>query len=280
MDIKGRVFLGVVVVALTGLAWSQENQPEQIVVPLTHPDKPGRLILEGHQGSISIRGYEGNVVIVKAFLRRSGGLASPADRDAEGLKMVAATAIQLDAQEVDNVITVNTHSRSKSIDLDILVPSRFALKLGVLDDGDIMVDGLTGDVEVDNPYGRVRLDRLTGSANVNTVDGDIMASFLSVDRGVPLAFTSVHGKVDVAFPPGVDLTVRVKSDEGTVYSDFDIAVAKRKSRAEPAGKAGGRKIILEEWTTGRIGRGGTDLLLQSYDGNIYIRKIRQPPDGA
>jgi hypothetical protein len=279
VDIKHRILLGVVVAALAGLATAQENQPEQIVVPLTRPDEPGRLIVERHQGSISVRGYEGTVVLVKAFLRRSTGIA-PSDKDAEGMKPVAAAAIQLDAQEVDNIVTVNAHSRNKAIDLDISVPARFSLKLAVLDAGDVTADGLTGDVEVINPYGRVRLDRLTGSANVNTVDGDIIASFLGVNTGVPLAFTSVHGKVDVAFPPDVDLTVRVKSDEGMVWSDFDISAEKRKSRADQAGKAGGTRIALEEWTTGRIGRGGTDVLLKSFDGNIYIRKIKETPSGA
>jgi len=279
VDIKRRILLGVVAVVLAGLATAKENQPQQIVVPLTRPEKPGKLILERHQGSISVKGYEGTVVLIKAFLRRSTGTA-PSDRDAEGLKPVSAAAIQLDAQEVDNVVTVDAHSRNKSIDLDISVPARFALKLGVLDDGDVIVDGLTGDVEVNNPYGRVRLDHLTGSANVNTVDGDISVRFLGVDTGVPLAFTSFHGKIDVAFPPDVDLTVRVKSDEGMVYSDFDIAVEKRKSRSDPAGKTGGTRIALEEWTTVRIGRGGTDVLLKSFDGNIYIRKTQETPSGA
>jgi hypothetical protein len=263
----------VVAFASVALAAAQQNQPEQIAVPLSRRDRPGKLIIERHQGSISVKGYEGTVVLVKALLRRPTGTA-PADRDAEGLKPVSAAAIQLDAQEVDNVVTVDAHSRNKSIDLDIMVPTRFALKLGVLDDGDVAVEGLIGDVEVNNPYGRVRLDRLTGSANVNTVDGDISVRFLAIDAGVPLAFTSVHGKVDVAFPADVNLTVRVKSDEAMVWSDFDIAVEKRKSRTDTAGKAGGTRIALEEWMTGRIGRGGTDVLLKSFDGNIYIRKIR------
>jgi DUF4097 and DUF4098 domain-containing protein YvlB len=126
----------------------------------------------------------------------------------------------------------------------------------------------------------VRLERLTGSANVNTVDGDITVKFLGIDAGVPLAFTSVHGKIDVAFPDDVDLTVRVKSDEAMVYSDFDIALEKRKSRTGPTGQAGGTRIALEEWTTGQIGRGGTDVLLKSFDGNIYIRKVEKTPSGA
>jgi hypothetical protein len=156
--------------------------------------------------------------------------------------------------------------------LDIFVPFRFSVKLSVRDDGDVVVEGLTGDAEVDNPNGHIRLDQMTGSANVNSVDGDITARFLGVSPGVPLALTTVHGKIDVTFPGDASLAVRMKSDEGMVYSDFDIVVEKRKTRTEPAVKPGGTRVSLEEWTTGRIGRGGTDVLLKSYDGNIYIRR--------
>jgi hypothetical protein len=185
-------------------------------------------------------------------------------------------AIQLDAQEVGNVVSVDAHTRNKSVDLEILVPFRFSVRLGVRDDGDVLVEGLSGEVEVDNPYGHIRLARLSGPSSVNTQDGDITAQFERIAPGIPLAFTSVHGKIDVTFPSGVDLTVRMKSEEGTVYSDFDIILEKRKSLSSPAGKTGGTKVALEEWTTGRIGRGGTDVLMKSFDGNVYIRKAKEP----
>ena len=271
MVTKQHLLLGIVILALAGAGLGWENQEEQITVPLTLPDKPGKLVLERHRGSVSIRGYEGTTVLIKASVRRSPEAAA-AETGVEGMKPIRAAAIQLDAEETDNVVIVDAHSRTKSIDLDILVPFRFSVKLGVLDDGDVVVDGLTGDAEIDNRNGRVRLDRLTGSANVNTVDGDIVVKFLGFEAGIPLAFTTVHGKIDVTFPADAGLTVRMKSDEGMVYSDFDIAVEKRKARTEPSAKAGGTKIALEEWTTGRIGRGGTDVLLKSFDGNIYIRR--------
>jgi hypothetical protein len=273
---KQRKLLGFIVVVLAGFCWAQDNQAEQIIVPLSNPGQPGKLILEQHLGSISVKGYEGTVVLIKAFLRRSGEGAFPS-REAEGMKPIPAAAIQLDAQEVGNVVTVDAHTRSKSVDVDVLVPFRFSAKLGVRDDGDVVVQDLAGEVEVDNPYGHVRLARLSGSASVNTVDGDISAQFKNINPGVPLAFTSIHGKVDVTFPPDVGLTVRMKSDEGMVYSDFDIALEKRKSVSSPAGTTGGTRIALEEWTTGRIGRGGTDVLMRSFDGNVYIRKSRGSP---
>ncbi len=267
---KSPLLVGAVALALAGAVWGQETPSEQLSIPLTRPDRPGKLVLERHQGSVSVTGYEGNAVLVKATFRRPPGSAGPGD-GAGGMKPVSAAAIQLDAREADNVVTVDAHSRTKSIDLEIFVPFRFSVKLGVRDDGDVVVAGLRGDAEVDNPFGRVRLERLTGSANVNTVDGDIAVEFLGVEAGVPLALTTVHGKIDVAFPAGAALTVRMKSDEGMIYSDFDIIAERRKTRTEPAAPSGGKRFALEEWTTGRIGPGGTDVLLQSFDGNIYIR---------
>jgi hypothetical protein len=278
MALKRRLLLGAAVLVLAGAAWGQERPFEQIVVPLTRPDRPGKLVLERHQGSISVTGYEGAVVLVKASFQDSPESTRP-DKAAAGMKPISAASIQLDAQEAENVVTVDAHSRSKSVALDIFVPFRFSVKLGVQDDGDVVVNGLTGDVEVDNPNGHVRLDRLTGSANVNTVDGDITVTFQGVAAGLPLALTTVHGKIDATFPADADLTVRMKSNEGMVYSDFDIAVEKRKTRTEPSAKTGGTRIALEEWTTGRIGRGGTDVLLKSFDGNIYIRKAVKSPAG-
>jgi hypothetical protein len=280
LDAKHRIILlGAFIAALAGPTSARENQAEQIIVPLTRPDRPGKLVLERHRGSISVKAYEGTVVLIKASLRPSPGSA-PAGADAEGLKPISTAAIQLDAQEADNVVTVDAHTRTKSVDLDVFVPVRFSLKLGVRDDGDVVVEGLAGDMEVDNPFGHVRMDRLTGSANVSSVDGDVTVRFSGISAGVPLAFTSVHGKIDVSFPAGADLTVRMKSEEGMVYSDFDIALEKRQTRTDPAGKTGGTRVALEEWATGRIGRGGTDVLLKSFDGNIFLRKIKENPSGA
>jgi len=169
---------------------------------------------------------------------------------------------------------VTSNSASKTIDLEIMVPRRFNLKLSVKDNGRIEVVGVAGEMEINNVNGNVRLDRLTGSALVNTVDGDIIGSFDRIPPGLPLAFTSVYGKIDIAFPPDADLTLKMKTDQGTIFSDFDLALEQRKSVSEPAEKAGGRRISLEEWTTGKIGRGGTDVLLKSYEGNITIRKSK------
>lgn len=266
-------FITAAAVALLAPAVSGRNSPaEQITVPLSAPGQPGTLIVNHGRGSVSVSGYDGPAVIVMAS--PAGPAGGDAERDARGLTWLAAGETRLSATESGNTVTATTNSATRTIDLRVLVPRRFNLKLSVKDNGRVEVDGVEGEMEINNSNGDVRLDRVSGSAMVHTVDGDVVCRFDRVAPGLPLAFTSVYGKIDVAFPADADLTVRMKTDQGSIYSDFDVAVEPRKSRSEPAEKAGGRRVSLEDWTTGRIGRGGTDVRLQSFEGNIYIRKSR------
>jgi len=271
MPKKRTVLLAAAAVLLAGAAFGQNPSFDQITVPLSNPGQPGTLIVKNHRGDITVTGYDGAVVVIKAA---PAGPAEGANRGAQGLKWIPDGETRLSAAEDNNAVTVTSNSASKTINLQILVPRRFDLKLSVKDNGRIEVDNVAGEMELNNPNGPVRFDHVSGSAIVNTVDGDITGRFVLVTPGLPLAFSSVYGKIDISFPPDADLTVKMKTDEGSIFSDFDIAVEKRKSISEPGEKPGGRRVSLEEWTSGKINKGGTDVLLKSYEGNIYIRKAR------
>ncbi|MHB8054890.1 MAG: DUF4097 family beta strand repeat-containing protein [Candidatus Aminicenantales bacterium] len=267
---------GLIAAAVLALSFgaSGRNLPiEQITVPLSSPGRPGILIVNHDRGAVTVTGYDGAVVVVKAAPSGPDDSGAPDER-ANGMKKIAAGKIRLSALENDNAVTVISDSASKTIDLDILVPRRFDLKISVRDNGAVRIDGVAGEMEINNLNGPVQLDRLSGSAIVNTVDGDLTCRFDRISPGLPLAFTSIYGKIDVTFPPDADLTVKMKTDQGSIFSDFDIVMDQRKSVSEPADKKGGLRVSLEDWTTGKIGRGGTDVLLKSYEGNIYIRKGR------
>lgn len=268
---KRTVLLAATAVLLAGAVFGQNPSFEQLTVPLSHPGQPGTLIVHQWRGSVTVTGYDGAAVVIKAA---PAGPVAGADAGAKGLKWISAGEARLSASEDNNTVTITSNAISKTIDLQILVPRRFDLKASVKDNGRIEVDGISGELELNNPNGLVRFDHVSGSAIVNTVDGDIIGRFDRVIPGLPLAFASVYGKIDVAFPPDADLTVKMKTDQGSIFSDFDIAVDQRKSVSEPGEKPGGRRVSLEEWTSGKINKGGTDVLLKSFEGNIYIRKAR------
>ena len=244
---------------------------EQIIVPLTDPNEPGVLIIDHIKGSIQVTGYEGEVVIVNAS-SRSSKTDNKDTSNNDGLKRIVSNTVQLSAQQKDNEIVVNTNSHKGTIDLAIRVPNNFSLKLKTYYNGEIKIKNVSGNMEITNINGDVSLEEISGSAVVNTIDGHILANFIGVTPETPMIFTSIEGKIDVTFPAEIKANVKMKSDNGEIFSDFEIKFENRKTQTEKSDKTGVHKVFLEEWTNGKINNGGPEILLKTLEGNIYIRK--------
>ena len=85
---------------------------------------------------------------------------------------------------------------------------------------------MSGELEISNVNGAIQAHGRGGSAVANTVNGNLTATFKGVTPGTPMAFSTLNGKVDVTFPANVKAALKMKSDRGEVYSDFDVAVDK------------------------------------------------------
>jgi hypothetical protein len=258
--------------ALGGLT-GQEPSADRIVIPWARSDRGGTLIIQHDKGSISVVGSEASAVIVEAFRR---GLPSPeaGDPDARGMKLIAGPPTGLRAVEAGGTVTVTTEGRGQTLDLLVRVPRDFSLKLSTVHNGRIDVENVSGEMEITNGKGDIRLEKVAGSAVLNTFDGRITARFIEVTPGAPMAFTSIYGRIDVAFPADVRMTVRMKSDNGLIYSDFDLKTEAPQTRRRELPARGGQSLSSEGWSAARLNGGGPETLLKSFDGNIYLRKIK------
>ncbi len=242
------------------------NGAEQLILTLEHPDEPGVLIIQHHKGAINITGYKGAFVVVNASLRYPDSTGAP------GVRPVAGSGLRFSAMEKNNVVTVNTNSHERTIDLDIQVPESFSLHIEKFDSGAITACRLSGEMDVTSSAGSVQLADISGSAVISTIDGGILARFTSVAENVPMAFTSVGGDINLVFPENIDANVKMRTDHGEIFSDFDMNVAPRKSESGTSGETGIQRAFLEAWTCGILGSGGAEILLRSYHGKITIRK--------
>ena len=264
-------------IALLGAAFGglagQEIPADRIVVSLARPDRGGTLIIQHDKGSISVVGSEASAVTVEAFRR---GLSSPeaGDPDARGMKLIAGPPTGLRAVEADGTVTVTTDGRGQTLDLVVKVPRDFSLKLSTVHNGRIDVENVSGEMEITNSIGDIRLEKVAGSAVLSTFDGRITARFVEVTPGAPMAFTSVYGRIDVAFPADARMTVRMKSDNGLIYSDFGLKAEVPQTRRKGLTVPGGQSLSSRDWITARLNGGGPETLLKSFDGNIYLRKTK------
>jgi hypothetical protein len=255
---------------------AQSDTKEQIVVPLSDPSKPGFVTVALVGGSIKVVGSSGKDIVIDAVsANRRTDRDDKADPNASGMKRIlGGNGMEVRAQEKDNKVNISTDSWKRPIDLTIKVPQRCSLKLNTVNQGDVTVENVTGTLEISNVNGAIQLSNISGSAVANTVNGNLVATFKSIDADVPMAFSTLNGNVDVTFPANTKAAVKIKTDQGDIYSDFDIAVDKSEPKSTRTEKNGMYKVSVEDWVKGKINGGGPEIMMKNMHGNIYIRKAK------
>ena len=259
--------------ATTLLAQSDVNQ--QLIVPLTDPSKPGSLEVGLVTGFIHVTGYAGKDVVIEAMTDGNRQKRSDERNAGSGMKRITPTnSLDISAEEKNNRVTVSTSSFQKPVNLTIKVPQRFSLKLSTVNEGDITVDNVTGELEINNVNGPIELTNISGSAVANTINGELKATFRQVDTNAPMAFSTLNNRVDVTFPASVKVNVKLKSDRGDIFSDFDISVDKKQPQATRSNQSGMYRVTIEDWVYGKINGGGPEVMMKSMNGSIYVRKAK------
>ncbi|MDJ1497110.1 DUF4097 family beta strand repeat-containing protein [Cytophagaceae bacterium DM2B3-1] len=280
MNLSGlfrKYILPVFLLLLTiSLPLSAQNEvKEQLVIPLSDPNKPGFLEVGLVNGSIRVTSHTSKEVIIEGAVGSSKKHKEDDAVSANGMRRIAKTnSMELTAEEHSNRISVNTNSHMRAIDLTIKVPQRFSLKLSTVNNGDILVENVNGELEITNVNGRIELTNIEGSAVANTVNGALIAIFKDITPNTPMAFSTLNGKVDVTLPVNVKANVKLKSDQGEIYSDFDIAVDKTQPKVDKSSQNGMYRVSVDDWTYGKINGGGPEIMAKNMHGNIYIRKAK------
>lgn len=249
-----------------------QGTPDRVTVPFSDPSRPGLLKVDLVNGSIAVKAYNGKEVIITAS---SGAQKSKRGPDqSEGLRRITINTTGLEVEEENNVMKVDAASHARSVDLDIQVPARTSLNLNTVNGGRIVVEGVEGEIEAENVNGAVTLTNVTGSAVVHALNGAINATFNRVAPNKPMAFSSLNGRIDVTLPPDTKANVKVKTDHGELYSDFDINLKASSAPVteEARGGRGKYRVKIDHSVYGTINGGGPEYQFSNMNGNIYIRK--------
>jgi hypothetical protein len=158
--------------------------------------------------------------------------------------------------------------------LNLKIPQDVKLKLSTVNEGVIEVDNIKGEMEINNVNGAIKLTAISGSAVATTVNGNIIASFITADAATPMAFSTLNGNVDVSFPAGTKSNLKLRSDRGEIFTDFDITIEKTESKMTKTNEGGMHQIRVDDWIAGKINGGGAEVLMKNMNGNIYVRKTK------
>ena len=261
---------------LAGAAWTQDTG-DRVTVPFSDPSRPHTLRVHLINGGITVKGYEGKDAIIET--RHEPGEEHERRHErvphgAEGMKRITNTALGLTAEEEDNVLTVSARP-GREADLMIQVPVNTSLKLSCVNGGDIVVDHISGEIEVNNTNGGVNLANVSGSVIAHALNRNVVVKLNQITPDKSMSFSSLNGDVDVTLPADAKARVKLKTDNGEIYSDFDVTLdptAKRATVEDGRPNHGKYRVRIDHAMYGTINGGGPEFQFQTFNGNIYIRK--------
>jgi len=257
-----------------------------VAVPLSSPGKPVKLEVSLMSGGITVKTHTGNDVIVEARVRpgdrsqredeASEAKAKNPDIEgkARGMKRLTNPTAGLEIEEQNNHVSIQSGSLHNAVDLVIQVPPATSVELNTLQNGDVVIEGVTGEVEAGSTTGNITLKGVSGAAIVNAVAGEINATFTRLAPDKTMSLTTLSGDIDLTLPADTRARLNMKSQMGEIFSDFDMAtqtVTSGPETGKPA-KAGKFRVKIERAIVGTINGGGPEIQFKTFTGNIYIRK--------
>ncbi|MHB9027497.1 MAG: DUF4097 family beta strand repeat-containing protein [Candidatus Latescibacterota bacterium] len=231
-------------------------------VPFDNPGRPGIVKVISGEGNVTITGYAGREVRIKATASNKKTLPSEEDPKAKGLKRIAGSGFSVTTNREENAVVI-TRPMGDKTDLEIQAPVNTSLKIGGnflppkpptppnpqknnasdipdlqslvtssiglafgfpggMFEGSITVEGITGEVEVSTLDGDIVLKNISGAVVANCMEGDITTVFRMVPENRPMAFSTVDGDIDITLPQRIKAIITASTVGGGVYTDFEM----------------------------------------------------------
>jgi len=170
---------------------------------------------------------------------------------------------EVDVDRFEDLIKVTTVMKgdreSNYVDYFIKVPESVKLKDIFVEEGNVFISDLYGEVMTEILYGDLEVNNFSGSLIANVVSGSVQAAILDLRMEDKILVTTKEGDIVVYLEEDVNVNVEAAVLNGEIFSDFDLG-----------------EIKPQEKVISRIGEDdGGFLSLGATNGDIWIKKITQ-----
>jgi hypothetical protein len=272
--IIGMVLVTIGLTLITSSITFGQNANE-FTIPLSDPAKRGRLKAHLNKGSITIKGTARKDVLVKyKSMDEDGDHDHNKNKNGSktGMRRIGGGGMDLEAAESNNYVRVQSDSWNNHINLEIEVPVGFDVEAHTYNDGDLMLTNVQGELELTNYNGEITALNVSGSVVATTYNGEIKVTFDKVTEGTPMSYSTYNGDIDLTFPSTLKNSFKMKTEQGEIYTDFDMNITSTGPRKTEDKRSGTYRVIIDDWKKGDINGGGAEITLKNYNGDIIIRK--------
>jgi hypothetical protein len=290
---KKQLIITTILFLITSFAFAQNAG--DFVVPLSDPNKRGKLKAHLNYGSITVKGSPRKDVLVKykaveededddnddtgnddKRLKSLGRIDTRTNNNSgenkTGLKRISGSALDLEVTENDNVVKVSSNSFSQKLSLEIEVPLDFDLNVSTFNDGVMLISNVSGELELTNHNDDITAENISGSVLATSFNGAIKVSFNKVKEGTPMSFSTFNGDIDVTFPAALKATFKLKTEQGEILSGFDMKMVQEAPVQKKERSGGTYKVVIDGSIKGEVNGGGPEFSMKNHNGDIIIRK--------
>ena len=255
-------------VILIGAATALAQQPQVINVPLSRPGDPIYLEISIMSARIEVIGEDREDAMFEVTV--SDGqrkIVTPS-----GTQSLKGGGYSLEVEEDDNEISLDMDWRVNKVVVLARVPRHADVELSTVDDGEIIVSNLIGNLELYNTNGPITAKNISGSVIAESINDTIDISFTSFDADNASSLETMNGDLLLGVPDGVGIRAYLDTANGEIYSDFEVEIDPSERIVEREDSEDGTSIYIESVIIAKINGGGPVVRMKSLHGDINIRK--------
>jgi DUF4097 and DUF4098 domain-containing protein YvlB len=215
----------------------------------------GRVELDNINGDVHISSWDRNEVKVEAV------------KYADTKERLEEAKIEIDAR--NDSISIRTkypnhdhnwnwgsHNNPAGVEYTLTVPRKARLDEIKLINGELDINGVSGEVNASCINGRLEAHNLAGRARLSNINGRLDARFDQLS-GQRVELNSVNGSVDLTIPSDSNAEVEATTVSGGINNDFGLHVNHHR--------------FVGHDLRGELGNGGTHIRISNVNGRIEVR---------
>lgn len=257
----------LLLVAFQALA-TDITDTQTVTVPLTRPGEPFEMDIGLLNGEIHIYGEDREDLVFEIAAERTGRkIITPS-----GPKMVPGGSIDLEIEERNNRIDVDSDWRSSQVVVTARVPRLASLELSTVHNGVIVVDGVRGNIEADNVHGPITIRNHHGIVVAESVHGDLIVEITGVDDPKEMAMTTLHGNLELSLPANYGAEIHIGSASEEIRTDFEVELLPVEPKITRRGNGGRFVVEMDQRIVAAINGGGPVIKMETRFGDVSILK--------
>ncbi len=245
------------------------------------------LIVQNMNGSITVEGYDGNVV---ELLVEKSVWAKTEEKLTLGKQEIGVKVLRQDKEivlhaQVPNMEYKNGHLSAidcnnweappydHQLNFKVRVPRDTRLSVGTINQGEVMVANMNGSyLKANNINGGIDLNNVTGKTEVHAINGEVKISY-AANPAESSTYYSLNGDINITYQEDLSAEIAFKSMNGELFTDFDIAGQYAKTIKNEPGEGKDAKYQFEAKPIVQIGNGALFHDFETLNGNVILKKI-------